>query len=972
MGAGGGPPPKRDGGRLPDDGPPPPGGGGRGAGGGPLQKRDGGRPHDNGPPPLFGGGGAVAAGPASLVPDPGRDLEKRLGGIELAARAEYLGDTGAIYGVTYDPDTQQVILLGDRELPVEGVQLDDLAVALILAYKPNPEPPRFSLDPADPRNPKGKWQKAVYIPENILAGTRFGNTMFVTDWLMKQYSFGLAVDSDGRVTERTYLPGGLEDTFQISFRLPFKNGKESWTRFWIVAEDFKIREYGGAITFETARMGVRAKRQVPDPKCPSGLCDVETEVDAAAMQFATLFTKNYDRIAAETPEFARLRELAKAVALANWLKDKGVPVDLTWATQQVNRRSQAVIKVPALEHSKKQESRRQYREGQNLVTEVHTRSIHVFGGIDLAVRPVRLAGPGVARVAAERTLGALRGAGKNAVFPVAVEGKALQGTVLPVTARGRAVWEGARATTLDGAARQLDAAGKVARINYPTGRAIEYAYDSKGVLKSARITEARQLVATHKFGNTGRIASSEYLNGGKAEYAYDTGGRLARVSATRPDGTQMTGALDRSGSSWSVPHGGGEVRYRFDQAGKLTEIEAGGKPWASVKVESNAVTAQAGPYSERVGYDAAGRIREYTRQGPGLDGSPVRESVDLSRLPAREFEPVAETLAPVAEGPISLPAGGRITVQARTQPDFFARLGGKRSSGTTVEVTQHPRAADMVIDAQASSPVLRGASAPERVIVLNSPQRARELLAQRGPGTEVFIGLDRNLALENAGKLPVLDTQADVAVYLPGKQAAVQDFQALQGIRDTMTGLRFTEDLAPLPGKVVILTGHSSAELRMWVESLGRSGALRGKLVVLNSCHGAMDTAWNSRLIREFGATGVRSYVEEITPQAVKDVMVHFNNLLKAPRSFGETLEQLWNKAVDRALGEAEFQNLKQQIEKLRLGVTQLSMVGPGPRYPGAEWKTRWDPGGSHRATSSKPSWIRKTPTEISWTARAS
>jgi hypothetical protein len=433
----------------------------------------------------------------------------------------------------------------------------------------------------------------------------------------------------------------------------------------------------------------------------------------------------------------------------------------------------------------------------------------------------------------------------------------------------------------------------------------------------------------------------------------------------------MTGALDRSGSSWSVPHGGGEVRYRFDQAGKLTEIEAGGKPWASVKVESNAVTAQAGPYSERVGYDAAGRINQYTRQGPGLDGSPVRESVDLSRLPAREFEPAAETLAPVAEGPISLPAGGRITVQARTQPDFFARLGGKRSSGTTVEVTQHPRAADMVIDAQASSPVLRGASAPERVIVLNSPQRARELLAQRGPGTEVFIGLDRNLALENAGKLPVLDTQADVAVYLPGKQAAVQDFQALQGIRDTMTGLRFTEDLAPLPGKVVILTGHSSAELRMWVESLGRSGALRGKLVVLNSCHGAMDTAWNSRLIREFGATGVRSYVEEITPQAVKDVMVHFNNLLKAPRSFGETLEQLWNKAVDRALGEAEFQNLKQQIEKLRLGVTQLSMVGPGPRYPGAEWKTRWDPGGSHRATSSKPSWIRKTPTGIFWTARA-
>ncbi len=43
--------------------------------------------------------------------------------------------------------------------------------------------------------------------------------------------------------------------------VPHSTGK---TRFWIVAEDFKIREDGGAITFETARMGVRAKRQVPD------------------------------------------------------------------------------------------------------------------------------------------------------------------------------------------------------------------------------------------------------------------------------------------------------------------------------------------------------------------------------------------------------------------------------------------------------------------------------------------------------------------------------------------------------------------------------------------------------------------------------------------------------------------------------------------------------------------------------------
>ncbi len=96
----------------------------------------------------------------------------------------------------------------------------------------------------------------------------------------------------------------------------------------------------------------------------------------------------------------------------------------------------------------------------------------MLGGIDLAMKPMRLASPGVA---SERTMGAPCTAGASAVLPVTVEGRTLQGTVLPVTP-GAAL---PRSTNLDGVAPELDSGGRVTCLIDPTGRSIDYAYDAK-------------------------------------------------------------------------------------------------------------------------------------------------------------------------------------------------------------------------------------------------------------------------------------------------------------------------------------------------------------------------------------------------------------------------------------------------------------------------------------------------------------
>ena len=214
--------------------------------------------------------GLVTVGASQLLSkvsleDPFRAAEENLGGIKLSATGEFIGKLGNISGAVYDREKQLLILISDKNLAITSIKAEDLAIALTLVFGRTPQDPQFSLDPADPKNPRGKWLKAVYLPKEILAGTEFGKALFEADWLLKQYSFGVEIDDEQKAQDWVSSVAGFKSTADLSFEQRDNNyGKESWARFWIVSDIMKLRQSGDSIYFAEAKMRVKAKKQVPD------------------------------------------------------------------------------------------------------------------------------------------------------------------------------------------------------------------------------------------------------------------------------------------------------------------------------------------------------------------------------------------------------------------------------------------------------------------------------------------------------------------------------------------------------------------------------------------------------------------------------------------------------------------------------------------------------------------------------------
>lgn len=526
------------------------------------------RPDDYPPPPPPPNGGD---GPGAAFIDPFQPVENRLGGIELAASGNFIGDLGAIEGVAYDPEKECIVLVGTKDLAVPSINTQDLAVAYLCVSGPIPQDPQFSLDPADPRNPEGEWLKAVYIPENIVAGTAFGKAMFEADWLLKQYSFGVSIDPDGKLQQRECSVSGFKSTADLSLEEEAEEYEsERWARFWIVSDSMELRESDNAIYFDVAKMRVKARKQVPDPSSPTGLRDVDTEDDPVATKFANLFTELYDEIARESPEFERIRELAKAVALAKWLKTKGVPLDLDWMVEQVNSRIETVGRITALSVEWERQQQKPYSDGELIGIQTLIHQLRLFGGIDLSVRPKWGSDDGKAHTLEEKVTFGLRQADGKPLFAVERDAKELQARVLPITKSGQEMWDELSSIEIDGIVYQFN--------------------DQKKVTKS-----------------TGG-------DGGSNEYIYDSEGKLKAVKVTGSTGWNGFGERDEEGSLWTITNPRGNTfKYRYGNSGYLNQIEVDEEELLSCDYdeEQRRATIRYKDYVENRSFDADGYIQEY-------------------------------------------------------------------------------------------------------------------------------------------------------------------------------------------------------------------------------------------------------------------------------------------------------------------------------------------------------------------------
>jgi hypothetical protein len=517
--------------------------------------------------------------PIQHITSPFKAIDKQLGGVDLSADTKLEGYIGTITGAVYDASKNCIVLIGDKNLSVPSVRAEDLAVAIASVYGQSPFDPEFSLDPDDPHNPRGPWLKAVYIPENAIEGTGFGKTMFETDWLLKQYSFGVQIDENGKLSERSSSIRGLKSIPDMTIENP-GDQKETWNRLWIVVKeldndnDFNMRlrvsDDGKSFYFDDIKMMVKVKKQVVDQSSPTGLSDVESDDDPIAVKFANQFTNLYNDISVESPEFGRLIELAKAVGLAKWMKKQEINIDFNWVNKFANNRMQSVKKVTSLSISKE---RVDTTEGGH---EYRIDSVHIFGGVDLSIKPKFDNDPGQAGKLRDIVLSKLNESNAGPVFTIDFQGKKLNAVVLPLTSEGQKIWENSPVLLDEGIIYQLDP-GK------------------HKIIKSISET-------------------------GTTYYSYNTEGKLNHVEIKYNNGMNSTGTKDKDGANWTMlDRKGNSFVYTFNDEGTLKNFEINGRKLFDSNFDNKNKQLEinyTNGYMERYFYDEKGRVTRYIYQAP--------------------------------------------------------------------------------------------------------------------------------------------------------------------------------------------------------------------------------------------------------------------------------------------------------------------------------------------------------------------
>ena len=332
----------------------------------------------SGPMPPLG----LIGSPPPPPPPPGGGAARPLGGVDLDTRSIRIDPRVApITAVVIEPRTGAVILLSETG-PRAAAAVDPSLFALGLWLARTGQQAAMSLDPLDPAHPDGKWLKAVYWPE-ALGSLRAGKMAFDADFLLKQTASCVRVKDDGEVVEWASRTG-LKCVPDLMRANPELSREPSWARMWIVAEEVVLSGGEGAVR-ASVRMGVRARKQVPDKSARTGLRDVDTDPASHEARFAQEASRLYPEIEKETPQFA-IAPLYEAIALARWVVDQGAAIDMQAVVALLNQdRVAGVGKVTALNVVSRSQTRQAQADGRTLIS---TREIRVFGGVDLAAKAV--------------------------------------------------------------------------------------------------------------------------------------------------------------------------------------------------------------------------------------------------------------------------------------------------------------------------------------------------------------------------------------------------------------------------------------------------------------------------------------------------------------------------------------------------------------------------------------------------------
>jgi YD repeat-containing protein len=323
-----------------------------------------------------------------------------------------------------------------EEIALPPLRLDDIATVFRTVYE-HGEAPSVSIDP-NPVDPQGPTMLVRHGPGT--ANTYVGWVLLEADRIMKAYNQGY--DNVTCKPVRTQVPG-----YQSAIEMGFSGDNGSaWERFWIVPS--KVRYATGSqgkVSLVDIQLQVDSQRMIlrngklepaPNPK-PSAQADL----------FRRWFTQHYDEIAKERSAappsgsgitspvsfFAELRRIALLAAIAESLRDQGVPMP-DWMREYQVSPCPTPGSTPAIVVTASDPRTSACRTDTVAAWKGSGPGLRIYGGVRLSPADTdveRQAGAPVAEAFAGSALPALMASPMVAPVTFQHEGVAYQATALP-------------------------------------------------------------------------------------------------------------------------------------------------------------------------------------------------------------------------------------------------------------------------------------------------------------------------------------------------------------------------------------------------------------------------------------------------------------------------------------------------------------------------------------------------------------
>ncbi len=288
------------------------------------------------------------------------------------------GSLGIITGARFDQATGKLFLTGSGEHPEASPSPAVIATAFQWVFPEGPRMPFVSIDPI-PEDPNGPFMAVDIDP--VSKNTEFGWVMFEADRKMKCLGAG-----------RDNVFGFFEDSAVPGFKNLLELGADHkavpgappvWSRFWFVPLASEAQWDGDAIRIRDCRMGVKTEVMTMEN---GKLKSTNGQQDPAALAFAEHFTAHFREFGDEDPIYLKLEQQCRLILVADWLRsirDDKRPLSLAWVRSAGGANFPMPQYTPSVTSSREETK----QDGNSVLVE----RVELFGGVDLSVKPKRVA-----------------------------------------------------------------------------------------------------------------------------------------------------------------------------------------------------------------------------------------------------------------------------------------------------------------------------------------------------------------------------------------------------------------------------------------------------------------------------------------------------------------------------------------------------------------------------------------------------